>query len=126
MELAGVVPGEQGIAGDGILADPDEPAGLTDAAAVGQVGEHGQGPVVGQSAAEERGALALGEPGLASGAVQEPALVLAVPGTDGEIPLVPLAVGRALRLEAAEPTQVIGHGSSPGKSTRFKVGHHKR
>ncbi len=126
MELAGVVPGERGVAGDGILADPDEPAGLTDAAAVGRVGEHGEGLVVGQAAAEERGALALGEPGLARGAVQEAALVLAVAGTDGEIALAPLAVRGALGLEAAEPTQVVVHGSDPGKSTRSEVGHHKR
>jgi hypothetical protein len=123
VESAGVAPGEDGVAGDGVLADPGQAAGLPDAAAAGQVGRYGDGPVVGQAAAEQGRPLPLGEPGFARPAIQQAALVLAVPGTDGQVAAAALAVGGALGPLAAEPAQVIVHGAGPGKS---EVSHHRK
>jgi hypothetical protein len=68
------------------------------------------GLVLGQARAEERGALALGEPGLAGAAVEESMLLgLAVVASDSEIAVCPLAVVGAIRVLATETGQVV-HG----------------
>src|SRR5262249_24560035 len=71
VEPAGVVAGEQAEAADGVLADAGQAGGLADAAAVCEVGEDGQELVARQAGAEQGRALALGEAGLAGGAVEE-------------------------------------------------------
>jgi hypothetical protein len=110
VELLGVGAGEAAEAGDGGTADAGEPAGLADAAAVGDVGQHGPGLVRGQAAVEQRGALALGEPGLARAAVEESAPVGAVAGTDRQVAGPALPGLGAAGAQAAEVAEVI-HGA---------------
>jgi hypothetical protein len=108
MELAGVLAGEQGQAGDGVLADADQPGGLADAAAVGEVGEDGQELVLRQVGTEQGRALALGEAGAAGGAVEQAVLlVAAVAHADGEVSAVTPAVVGAVGVEAAEAAEVV-------------------
>ncbi len=52
VELAGVVAGAQGQAGDGVLADADQAGGLSDATAVGEVRQDGQELVLRQMGSE--------------------------------------------------------------------------
>jgi hypothetical protein len=107
-ELAGVVAGEPGESVDGVFADPGEACGLADAAAVGEVGQYRPELIGGQAGVEERGALALGEAGLASLAVEQAA---ARPGagahTDGEVGVVTATVVGAIGVQAAKATEVI-------------------
>src|SRR5689334_6369573 len=110
VELLGVVAGPQGVADDGVLADADQPAGLADADALLEVGQDRGGLVGGQAAAEERGALALGEAGLAGAAVQQAAPLLAVAAAGGEVAVAALAVVGAVGVLAAEAAQVVIHG----------------
>src|SRR6266545_2849692 len=113
VELVGVVAGAQAVADDGILADAGEARGLADAAALGQVVQHGHGLVRGQAGVEQRGALALGEAGLAGAAVQQPAPLAPIVSADGEVAVAALPVVRALGILAAEAAQVL-HGVVPG------------
>ena len=106
-----MVAGAEGVADDGVLADADQAAGLADADAFLEVGQDRGGLVVGQAAAEERGALALGEAGLAGLAVQQAALVAAVAAADGEVAAAAPAVVGAVGVLAAEATQVVVHGA---------------
>jgi hypothetical protein len=108
VESAGVVAGECAEAADGVLADADQAGGLADAAAVGDVGQGGQELVPGQAGAEERRALALGEAGLAGGAVEQAVLAFAaVAHADGEVAGAPPAAVRAVGVEAAEAAEVV-------------------
>jgi hypothetical protein len=107
VEPAGVPAGEQGVAGDGVLADAGQPAGLAHAAAVGQVGEDGGGRRRRQAGVEQRGALALGEAGLAGAAAEQTAVVEAVAHGHGEVAVPALAVVGAVGVQAAEAAQVI-------------------
>ncbi|MNC92885.1 hypothetical protein D3C83_93960 [compost metagenome] len=65
--------------------------------------------VLRQAGVEQRGALALGEAGLAALAVEQASAVLAVAHADGEVAVVTLAVVGAVAVLAAEGTQVV-HG----------------
>jgi hypothetical protein len=86
-------PGLPAVAGDGLPIDADEPAGLADAIALGDVMEDREGLLRRQVGAEERGALAFGEAGLAGPAAEHPlGLVRAVAMRNGEISITPLAV----------------------------------
>jgi hypothetical protein len=109
VQLLGVGAGLAAEPGDGAAADAGEPSGLADAAAVGHVGQDGPGLVRGQAAVKERGALALGEPGLAGAAVEQPALVLAVAAADTQVAGAALPVVGASGAQAAEASEVI-HG----------------
>src|SRR5262249_10574800 len=102
MELASVTAGAAAIADHGVRADPGQAAGLSDAAAIGQVSEHGPGLVIGQAAVEQRRALAFGEAGLAAFAVQQAALLLAVVTAHRQVALSALAMVRASGVLAAE------------------------
>src|SRR6516225_4147380 len=102
MEVAGVPPGLEGVADDGVLLHADQAAGLADAAALGQVVQDRQGAVAAQAGAEERGALALGEAGLAGAAAQEEAAVAAIAGRGGEVAVAPFAGVGAVRVLATE------------------------
>jgi hypothetical protein len=107
VEPAGVPAGEQGVAGDRVLADAGQPAGLPHAAAVGQVGEDGGGRPRRQAGVEQRGALALGEPGRAGAAAQQAAAVGAVAHGHGEVAVSAFALVRAVGVQAAKAAQVI-------------------
>jgi hypothetical protein len=102
VEPAGVPAGEPGIAGDGVLADAGQPTGLADAAAVGQVGEDGGGRLRRQAGVEQRGALALGEAGLAGAAAEQAAPLGAVAHGYGEVAVPALAVVGAVGVQAAK------------------------
>src|SRR5262249_35144353 len=109
----GVATGEQGQSCDGILTDPHQPGGLADAAAVGEVLGDRRDLVVRQLGVEQRGALELGEAGLAGVAVQQPVIGLAEAAADREVAGAPLAVPRAVAILAAEAVEVVrGHGPS--------------
>jgi hypothetical protein len=96
-------PGLAAIAGDGLSIDADEPARLSDAVALGDVMEDRDGLLRRQVRAEERGALSLGEAGLAGPAAEHAAGLLgAVAMGNGEISGSPLAVLGAIRIQATE------------------------
>jgi hypothetical protein len=61
VELLGVVAGQGAEAGDGVAVDADQPAGLADADALGDVGQDGDGGGGGEAGVEQRGAFAFGE-----------------------------------------------------------------
>jgi hypothetical protein len=107
VEPTGVPAGEQGIAGDSVLADAGQPTGLAHAAAVGQVGEDGGGRLRRQAGVEQRGALALGEAGLAGAAAEQAAAVGAVAHGHGEVAVPALAVVGTVGVQAAKAAQVI-------------------
>jgi hypothetical protein len=108
MSVVGVVADGAGQSDDGVAMDADEAPGLSDAAALVEVLEDGAGLVLGHAAVEQRGALALGEAGLARRTVQQPdVVVLAVAGADGEISVVALPVGGAVGILAAEAGEVV-------------------
>jgi len=93
--------------------DPDEPLGLADAAALGDVLQDRRGLLGGQVGMEQRRPLAFGEL-RAAGATAEEAdrVVLAVMAADGEVfPATDALIG-ALGIQAAEPREVI-HGPPP-------------
>ena len=115
VELLGVGAGDPAEAGNGGAADAGQPAGLADAAAVGDVGQDCLGLLRGQAGVEQRGALALGEPGLAGAAVEQAAPVGAVAGADGQVAGPALPVVRAVRLEATETAEVV-HGPRSRKA----------
>ena len=71
MSVAGVLPGQFRQADDRITVDVDEASGLPDAAALGEVLEHGAGLLLGQVGVEQRRALTLGEAILADVAVEQ-------------------------------------------------------
>src|SRR5262245_1811107 len=107
VELAGVVAGAAGQAGDRVLADAGEACGLADAAAIGEVGQDSQGRVVGQLAAEQRRALTLGEAGLTGLAVQQSGLVWAVAHADGEVAVVAATMVGAVGMEATKAAEIV-------------------
>jgi hypothetical protein len=103
-----MIPGGAGQPDDGVAMDADEAAGLADAVAFGEVMEHGGGLRGGHAAVEQRGALALGEAGLAGVAVeQSDLLVLAVAITDGEVSGPASPVGGTVGILATEAREII-------------------
>jgi hypothetical protein len=112
MSVVGVLPGGAGQSDDGVAVDADEPPGGADAAALVEVLEDGMGLLLGQMAAIERRALALGEAGPAGVAVELPELLaLAEPTADREVTGVALTVERTVGILAAEAGEVV-HGAS--------------
>jgi hypothetical protein len=105
--------GQEGQARDGILVDPHQPSSLADATAFGQMLQDGQDLVVRELGVEQRGALELGEPGLADFAVEQPMASFAEVIDDEDVPLAPSAVPVAVGILAAEASEVVcGHGGS--------------
>lgn len=121
---AGVHTGGAGIAADGIGMDLDQPSGLEDAAALGDVLEDRGDLVLGQVGAVQRSALAFGEPGAAGAAVKQTILAeLAEVAGDGEVSgAAPAEVG-ASGIEATESGEVV-HGSGCGlqQEERIRLG----
>ena len=111
----GMPPGGAGQPDDGIRGDADEASRLSDAIVLGQVIEDGDGSFVGESAAVEGRALALGEAGAAGVAVKQPELfLLAIAAADREVAGVASAVERAIGVLAAEADQVVHGAGEPG------------
>ena len=100
-------------ADDRIGVDVDQASGLWDAAAFGEVLEHGAGLLFGQVSREQGRALALGEAVLAGLAVEQAdVVVLAVAGADCQVAEAPLTmIGTGVVL-AAEAGEVLVHGST--------------
>jgi hypothetical protein len=111
--ILGVLTGQECQPGDGVLADPHQPGGLSGPAAVVEVLQDPHDLVVGEFRVEEGRRLELGEPGLAGLAVQESVLILAVVAADGEVAGAAAAVLRTVGIVAAMAREVVrGHGSS--------------
>jgi hypothetical protein len=108
VELLGVFASSQGVADHGVLSDAGEAAGLSDAAAFLEMGEHVQDLVVGESGVEEGCALAFGEAVLA-GAASEHTSLLARPVAKGDAEVIrtALAIGGAVGVLAAEAAEVV-------------------
>jgi len=102
-----------GVAGHGVAVDADEPLGLADPAALGDVFQHGRGLLRGQVGMEQWGALAFGKP-MATGPTAEEAnrVVFPIMSADREIFSAPETLIGALRIQAAEAREVI-HGPPP-------------
>lgn len=95
-------------ADDAISVDVDQASGLSDAAAFGEVWEDGAGLLLGQVGVEQRGALALGEAGLAGVTGEQSDVVrFAVAVADREVCGVASAVQGALGILAAEAREVV-------------------
>jgi hypothetical protein len=97
-----MLPGQQAVAGNGVLVHADQPAGLADAATLGDVGEDGDDFLLWQVAVEEGSAFALGKAGLAGLAIEQAALLGAVVAADGEVAVAAFAVVQTIRMLAAE------------------------
>ena len=94
MGVPGVPPGLAGQPHHGVAVDADQAFGLADAVALDQVLEDRDGLLRGQAGVEQRGALALGEAGVARPAVEQADVpLLAVAVTDREIAGVALSRG---------------------------------
>jgi hypothetical protein len=102
-----------GQADDGVAMDPDEPLGLSNAATIVEVGQHGAGLVVAEPAVKKGCALALGEAGFAGVAVkQAEVILLAVAVADREVAGTASAVERAVGVLTAEASEVVHGGQS--------------
>jgi len=105
--------GEQAETRDRVLADADQAGGLSDPAAVGDVGQGGEELVVREAGVEQGRALALGEAGLAGAAGEQAALRLgAVAHADGKVAVAAAAVVGAGGVLAAEAAEVVQRGAS--------------
>jgi hypothetical protein len=103
-----MIAGGSGQPDDGIGVGADEAAGLADAVALGEVVEDGRGLLLGHAAVEQRGALALGEAGLAGLAVEQAdVVILAVAVADGQVAGAASAVEGAFGLLAAEAVEIV-------------------
>ena len=111
-----MLPGGAGQSYDGVAVDTDEPPGGADAAPLVEVLEDCQSLLLGQMAAVQRGALALGEAGPAGVAVELPELlVLAEAAAHGEVAGVAPAVERAVRVLAAVVSEVVHEANRAGE-----------
>jgi hypothetical protein len=100
--------GDAGQSADGVGIDADQAPGGSDAAALVEVLEHGEGLLLGEMAVEQDCALALGEAVFAGVAVEQSDVILfAVAGADGEIAGVAPGVEDALGVLTAEAREVV-------------------
>src|SRR5262245_5943519 len=113
VEMLGVAAGLDAEAQDRVLIHADQPAGLADAAAVGEVPQHRHGLLGGQAGVEQGRALALREAGLACAAAQQPPAVGAVAVGHRQVAVAAAAVIRAVEVQAAEEAEVV-HDGRPG------------
>jgi hypothetical protein len=122
MDAPGVAAGQPRQPHDGVAVDPGETFGLTDPVAFDQVFEDRDRLLLGQARVEQRRALTFGEPRLARLAEEEPDLmILAVPVADREVAGVALTVERAVRVLAAEASEVVHGCDSFWVSARRKI-----
>ncbi len=115
VEVAGVRAGPSAQAADGGAVHLAEPAGLADAAPLGDVLQDRFGLAGWEPGVEQGGPLALGETGLAGAAAEHAAgLVGAVATGHRQVSRAPLAVVGAVGIQAAEPREVV-HGAVPNR-----------
>jgi hypothetical protein len=108
-----MVTGFAGVACHGIAVDTDEPLGLANAAAFGDVCQHVDGLLLGQVGMEQRSSLAFGEPDRAGSTAEEAnRVVLAVMFADREVFPAPDTVIGTVGIQATEAREVI-HGPPP-------------
>jgi hypothetical protein len=116
VSVVGVLSGGAGESDDGVAVDADESSGGADAAPLVEVFEHREGPLLGQVAAVQRRALALGEAGAAGVAGELPELlVLAEAAADRAVTGVTAAVEGASRVLAAETCEVVQEADRAGR-----------
>jgi hypothetical protein len=121
VEGLGVLTGEDGQPNHRVLVDPDQAARLADAATLLEMLEDGEGLVLGELAAVERGALTLRETLLAGAAGEDAALLVgAIAEADPQVVEAALAVVGAVGVLAAEGFQVI-HEVFPWSRARRNV-----
>jgi hypothetical protein len=113
VELAGVFTGQEAVADDGVLVHADEPAGLADTYALGDMVQDRDDLVLRESAVEQGRTLAFGEACLTGAAGQHAALLWAVAEADAEVSQSPLAVVRAVGILTAKTGQILTHGGLP-------------
>jgi hypothetical protein len=122
MSVVGVIAGGSGQPDDGVAMGADQAAGLADAVALGEVVKDGGGLLLGQAAVEQRGALALGEAGLAGLAVEQAdVVILAVAVTDGEVAGVAPPMQGAFGILAAEAREVVHGDRASRRAGRVEV-----
>jgi hypothetical protein len=111
--VLGVLTSQECQPGDGVLADPHQPGGLSGPAAVVEVLQDPSDFVVGELGVEVGRPLELGEPCLAGLAVQEAVVILAVVAADRKVAGTAAAVFRTVGVLAAMEREVVrGHESS--------------
>src|SRR3954471_11112187 len=111
VEVAGVLAGQSAQAADGATIDLAEPAGLADAAPLGDVLQDRSDPLGREPGVEQGCPLPLGEAGLAGAAAEHASLLIgAIAAGHGQVSGPPLALLGALRIQAAEAREVV-HGS---------------
>ena len=116
MGVVGVLPGGAGQSDDGVAVDTDEPPGGADAAPLVEVFQYRERLPLGQVAAVQRGALALGEASPAGVAVELAVLlVLAEAAADREVAGVAPAVQRAVGVLAAEGCEFVNEADRAGE-----------
>ena len=118
--VAGMLSGHLGQPDDRIGVDVDQASGLSDAAALGEVLEHGAGLRLGEMGLEQRRALAFGK-ALLAGATGQAASVLGggVAKGDAEVAVVALAKVGAVGVEAAEAAEIVHRSHHPGLLSRL-------
>jgi hypothetical protein len=122
MSVAGMLSGQSRQPDDRIAVDLDQASGLPNAAALGEVLEHGAGLLLGQVGVEQGCALALGEAVLAGVAVEQADVVgLAVAVANGEVSRVASAEEGAIGFLAAEASEVVHGWRTPGGPGRVVV-----
>jgi hypothetical protein len=98
---------------DGALVDLEQAAGLSDAAAVVEMLQDGEGFVLGQMGLEQRRALALREAGLAGLAPQQTTRpVRPVEAARPDVATAALAVVRTVGVEATVSRKIFHHSTS--------------
>jgi len=105
--LLGVPAGLEGVADDGVFIDTGQPSRLSDAAAIVEVLEDGQGLVVGQTGAEQGGAGAFREAVLTGATGEHPPLVSAVAKGDTQVAVIAQAGVGAFEIGTAEGSEVV-------------------
>ena len=107
-----------------VFVDPDQAAGLADAAALLEMLEDGEGFLLGEFGVIKGGALAFREAFLAGAAGEDAALLVgSIAEADAQVVEAALAVVGAIGVLAAEDFQVI-HEASPWSEARGNVDEH--
>jgi hypothetical protein len=113
MSGPGVLAGDPAVAGDGVGCHPAEPAGLADAATLGDVLQDRFDLLGREPSVEQGGTLALGESSLAGAATEHAAgLPGPIAAGHGQVSGASLAVVGAVAIQAAEAGEVV-HGVGP-------------
>ena len=111
MGVVRVLSGQAAVAHHRIAVSPHEPAGLADAASLGEVLEDRDGFLLGEVRPIQGRALAFRGPRAAGTALQDPVLLLgATAAVDAEVVTAAPAMVAAIRIQATEACEVV-HGA---------------